>query len=261
MILLSDIIKAEYVIYDNQIQSNTGSKKMKEHEAEVLCSLREDLYEIYDQRETILKEAKQEALKIISTAKKDAQDEIEQKKTAGYEKGYNGGVEAGKKQGYVEGYKIGKEEITDVLQKQNESVLNEIAQMLEKIETEKKSIILQYEKNLTKLSIDIAEKIIRHKIHSEDYTVVSIIEGVIKDYRNVEWIKIYISDKDDAIAVQADKKLINELNKISDDVKIEVSEEIEEGGAIVETPDGIVDAGINTQLKNLKEMVLNKNAV
>ena len=66
MILLSDIIKAEYVIYDNSAQSNIDMKQSAVHEAETLCSFREDLYEIYDQRETILREAEEEALRIIS---------------------------------------------------------------------------------------------------------------------------------------------------------------------------------------------------
>jgi flagellar assembly protein FliH len=261
MILLSDIIKAEYVIYDNPVQSNNDPRKSVEQEAEILCSFREDLYEIYDQRETILKEAEEEALRIISSAKKDAENEIDLCKKTGYEAGYNDGMEIGKSQGYKDGYEAGKTEITEALQEQNQSALNEIAQMLEKIEAEKEAVISQYEKDLTRLAIDIAEKIIRHKIHSEDSSVAAIIESAIKDYRNVEWVKIYISDKDDAIAIRADKKLINELNKISDDVKIDVSEELKEGSVIVETPDGIVDAGIDTQLKNLKEMVLSKNAV
>lgn len=260
MILLSDIIKAEYVIYDSRIQSTPGVVKTEEHEALALCATREDLYEIYNQREIIIKEAKDEALKIISTAKMDAQDEISQSKRKGYEEGYNAGAETGKNQGYSEGYAAGETEITELLKKQNESAINEIRQMIKTIEEEKENLISQYEKDLTKLAIDIAEKIIKHKIHSKDSSVSAIIESVIKDYRNVEWIKVYISGKDDAVAIQADKKVVNELNKISDDVKIEIVEELEEGSVIVETPDGIVDAGIDTQLKNLKEMVLNKNA-
>lgn len=261
MILLSDIIKAEYVIYDNRSYLRSGVKKTEEQELKVTDTPKEDLYEIYNRREVILKEANDEALKIINTAKRNAHDEIASSKKRGYEEGYNAGMEIGKNKGYSEGYEVGKVEIAEELQKQNESKVNELSEMLQKIEEEKEGIISQYEKDLTKLAIGIAEKIIRHKIDSKDSSVAAIIESVIKDYRNVEWIKVYISSKDDAIAIQADKKLINELNKISDDVKIEITEELEEGGVIVETPDGIVDAGISTQLKNLKEMVLNKNAV
>ncbi|HAQ41601.1 MAG TPA: hypothetical protein DCM73_12750 [Clostridiales bacterium] len=261
MILLSKIIKAEYVIFDRSNQVKANVQKPELQEPEVISTPREDLYEIYNQREIILKEAHDEALKIINTAKRNAQEEIAQCKKRGYEEGYNAGMEIGKNKGHSEGYEIGKIEVTEKLQRQNESRINEITEMLCAVEDEKEEIISQYEKDLTKLAIDIAEKIIRHKIDSRDSSVAGIIEGVIKDYRNVEWIKVYISNSDDAIALQADKKLINELNKISNDVKIEVSEELEEGSAIVETPDGIVDASISTQLKNLKEMVLNKNAV
>ncbi|MPN14088.1 hypothetical protein SDC9_161414 [bioreactor metagenome] len=132
--------------------------------------------------------------------------------------------------------------------------------MIQKVESEKQQIINNYEKDLTKLAIDIAEKIIKQKINESDSIISNIIKNVIKDYRNVDWIKVYISSSDDVIAIQADKNLINELNKISNDVKIEILEELSEGSVIVETPDGIVDSSISTQLKNLKEMVLSKNA-
>jgi flagellar assembly protein FliH len=132
--------------------------------------------------------------------------------------------------------------------------------MIERTENEKQKIIAKYEAELTGLSIDIAEKIIRNEIDTKDNVVAGIIRSVISDYRNVEWIKVYISDKDDVIAVQADKDLINDLKEISKDVKIEVLAKLEKGSAIVETEDGIVEASIDTQLNNLREMVLSKNA-
>jgi flagellar assembly protein FliH len=132
--------------------------------------------------------------------------------------------------------------------------------MIKTIESEKLKIISRYEDELIRLSIEIAEKIIRHEIDTKDDIVSGIIKNAIKDYRNADWIKIYLSDKEDAETIQADKELISELKKISKDIKIEVMEELEKGGLIIETADGIVEASIDTQLKNLKEMVLNKNA-
>ncbi|WP_313341600.1 FliH/SctL family protein [Sedimentibacter sp.] len=256
---MSNIIKAEYVIFDNRKKSINNIEEHKE--AETLCSAKEDLYEIYNQREVILKEAKDEALKIINTAKRNAQfDSVECKKRA-YEEGYNAGLEIGKNNGYKEGYEIGFVKIQEELSKQNETKLNELTEMISLVENKKEEIISEYEEDLTLLAFDIAEKIIRQKISDKKDIALSLIKNVIKDYRNVEWVKVYISSKDDAISIQADKNLINDLNKISSDVVIEASEELEEGSAIIETPDGIVDTSVTTQLKNLKEMVLNKNAV
>lgn len=249
MILLSNIIKAEYVVFDHQQPKN-----------KVMSTPVEGLYDIYNQREIILKEANEEAVKIINAAKIKAYNEIAECKKRGYEEGYNAGVGNGKNKGYAEGYEIGIANASEIVNEQNSTKLKEIAEMIEKIENEKQSILEKYEEGLTQLSIEIAEKIIRHRIDSENGVVSKIIEDVIKGYRNIEWIKVYISNKDDLIAVQADKNLANELSKISKDVKIEISDKLEAGSVIVETSEGIVDASVDTQLKNLKEMVLNKNA-
>lgn len=253
MILLSNIIKAEYVFYESKKQL----EKVEKNHINTNTS-KEELYEIYNQRETIIKDATNEALRIINTAKRNAQFEIADIKKRGYEEGYNAGFEIGKNKGYDEGYEIGLDNIKVELYKINENKLNEINCMLEEIEKQKQSVISKYESEISKLSLSIAEKILRQKIELKDNAVSRIIESVIKDYKNVEWVKIYISDKDDIIAIEADKSLINELQKISNDVKIEVKKDLDEGSCIIETPAGIVDASVDTQLNNLKEILLNK---
>lgn len=255
MILLSNIIKAEYVIFDKR--SKKQKFELAEHQA---GAQREDLFKIYNQREIIIKEAEDEAKKVIKTAKRDAQSEIAECKNRAYEDGYKAGIEAGKKKGYSEGYDLGQSKASEILIEQNKEKLKEIKEMIERIEYEKQKIILKYENELIRLSIEIAEKIIRNEIDIKDDIVSKIINDVIKDYRNVDWMKIYISGKDDVITIQTDKVLINELNKIAKDVKIEVLNELEKGSAILESADGIIDTSIDTQLKNLKEMVLSKNA-
>ena len=259
MILLSNIIKAEYVIFED-INSNHINKTQQAGSI-AINTPKEDLYVIYNQREIILKEANEEALKIINAAKRNAQTEIAECKKRGYEEGYNAGMEIGKNKGYDEGYELGNIKITEELNKQNKVKVEEIENMLEEIENKKESIILKHENGLGKLAIDIAEKIIRNEIKLNDNVVSGIIESVIKDYRNEKWIQIHISSKDDVKTIKADKDLISSLNKISNDVKIEETESLEEGSVIIETPEGIADASIVTQLNNLKEMVLNKNGI
>ncbi len=254
MISLSNIIKAEYVIFDNI------SKQKNNHLQRPVNTYREDLFRVYNQREIILKEAEEKAAEIVSTAIANAQCEIEECKKNAYKDGYNAGMEAGRKKGYTEGYNSGKSKISEILLEQNKEKLNEIAEMIKTIESEKQKIITRYEDELIKLSLEIAEKIIRHEVDTKDDIISGIIKNAIKDYRNEEWIKLSLSEKDYEVIVQGDKELIDEIKKISKDVKIEVLDELQKGSAIIETADGIVEASIDTQLKNLKEMVLSTNA-
>jgi flagellar assembly protein FliH len=197
--------------------------------------------------------------RIISRAKRNAQAEIEECKKRGFEEGYNSGIESGKEKGYEEGfsdgYKAGSIKAREELERLTDIKLKEINNMLHTIEIEKQNIITKFEKEIEKLPIDIAEKIMRQKIELKDGALSRIIESVIKDFKNEEWVKIYISDKDDALKIRADKGLIEELKKISDDVKFEISKELKEASCIVETQDRIIDASVETQLKNLREIL------
>ncbi|MBP1925753.1 flagellar assembly protein FliH [Sedimentibacter acidaminivorans] len=251
MILLSNIIKAEYVLYDSK-------KECEKVVSAEISSSKEVLYEIYNQRETIIKDATAEALRIVNTAKRNAQSEVEEIKKRANEEGYNAGFEIGKNKGYEEGCQKGLITIREELSKKNETRVNEINSMIELIENEKKTILSKYENEIYKLSIDIAEKILRQKIELKDNFIAKIIESVINDYKNVEWVKIYISSNEDVKMLEADKSLIDELSKISDDIKIEVKKGLANGSCIVETPDNIVDASLDTQLNNLKEILLSK---
>nr|WP_312577370.1 FliH/SctL family protein [Sedimentibacter sp.] len=251
MILLSSIIKAEYVLYENKDEVEKSAITQ-------ISSSKEELYEIYNQREIIIKDATEEALKIVNTAKRNAHLEVSEIKNRAYEDGYNAGIGIGKNKGYEEGYQTGLKTIREELSKENEIRLNEINNMIELIEKNKQVIISKYENEISKLAIDIAEKIVRQKIEQKDDFVTKIIENVIEDYKNVEWIKIYVSDNEDARMIEADKLLIDELSKISKDIKIEVKKGLSNRSCIVETPDSIVDASVDTQLNNLKEILLSK---
>ncbi len=163
MILLSNIIKAQYVVFDDK---NMSRIIKTEPEPKVINTPREDLYEIYNQREVILKEANEEAMKIINAAKRNAQSEIAELKKKGYEEGFNAGMEIGKNKGYEEGLLTGRNKASDEINKQNQSRLKEISEMIAEIENEKEAIISKYENGIGNLSIEIAEKIIRQKIDS-----------------------------------------------------------------------------------------------
>ncbi len=251
MILLSNIIKSEYVFYE----SNNPVEKLITTQ---ISSSKEELYETYNQREMIIKDATNEALRIVNTAKRNAQLEVAEIKKRSYEEAYSAGYEIGKNKGYDEGYKLGLKDIKEELIKENEVKINEIYSMLTAIENKKQSIISKYESELLKISLNIAEKIMRQKIELKDNSLGKIIESVIKDYKNVEWVKIYVSNRDEVKMIEADKTLIDEIEKISHDIKVEVKKDLTHGSCIIETPDSIVDASIDTQLSNLKEILLNK---
>jgi len=135
MISLSNIIKANY-IFNDKISDNPkkAAESNKLDQINLQRISKEELYEIYNQREIIIKEANNEALKIINSAKRNSLTEITQLKTKGYEDGYNAGFEIGKNKGYEESYKETCFKVTEELKMQNENKIKELSHILESIE-------------------------------------------------------------------------------------------------------------------------------
>lgn len=249
---MSNLIKAKHVIYDSNIEplkekSGSGIRQPSNFET------RSEIIELANiEKSQILLEAeklgKDEADKIIQQAYKEAED-IKEKALA---EAYAEGFEKGKNEGYIEGKELAHEEVKN----NNEKLVVKLADTIALIEGEKQYIINEYESNLKSLALSIAEKVVGQELNISEDAILSIIGNAIKDYKNVDWIKIYIPLSDKSLNVETDNRIIELLKGITGDIKIERSKDLDVGDCKIETPDSIVDIGIETQLNNVKSIIL-----
>lgn len=254
---MSRIVKGKHVILNTEQISVDVESSADRH------------YVTYNkQRDTILEAAYQEAEKIKSDMIEQAEQEVielKQKaydesfslgnaegKSKGYAEGLSEGHDEGKLQGYDQGYAEAYEEVENKIHKTYE----ELKAMISEIEERKQQILINYEEGLTELSIKIAEKILKNKINTDKNTLVGIVKDVTRDYKNVDMIRISLHGEEEDI--EMDTALTKVLAGASNDVRIQYKADLEEGSCIIETPDTIVDAGITTQINNLKEVMLTK---
>lgn len=195
----------------------------------------------------IISKAKLEAEEIISQAK----IEIEELKNNAIEEGHKSGYD----KGYDEGYQKALNEHTEFMNGYRQDFLNEIKEIVEKIELEKIEIIDQYCCDLRDIAISIAEKVIHVSLKSSGKIIEKMIVSVTEKLRNKEWAKIYISKGDAELMLKGDTDILNALSHVSDHIKVVVMENESVGTCIVELPDEIIDAGVNTQMENIKEIL------
>ncbi len=254
---MSKIIKSSYVIIQNPKNTNDSAKFIKPID-EYMDNTKSVVEEAYIEKEKILNEALEEAKAIINSANEYKNNilstvtkEMEEQKKKGFDVGHNEGYEKGKQLGFNEGKSLAEKEVN----KKNEGLVAELCKQIYTVEESKDEIIKNYEKDLVKLSIDIAEKIIHTTIKENDDIIKNIINNAIKDYRNVEWIKVYLSSND-YITISTDQNIMQKLSQISERVILEVLTNSSDGELIIETPENLIDSGVNTQLSNLKGMVI-----
>jgi flagellar assembly protein FliH len=116
--------------------------------------------------------------------------------------------------------------------------------------------LIEYEKSFEELVIDtayeMAKKILQHEI--QDKSIVNEnVRLAISKIIGANEIKLKLNPKDLSQINDLNKNILN--GSSFSKIKIESDERIEEGGCLVETEIGNVDARISTQLSELKRQL------
>lgn len=182
-------------------------------------------------------------------------EESAEAKKRGYTDGYAKGSEKGRKEGSDAGYRAGFEEGRKKAEVDNRKSLDELGMMIESVEKSKTKILSAFEGDLIDLSTTMAKSILKQELHSDEKALRNIILSAMEEYRNQEWIRIYVPEKTASVLLKADSSIVDDLQGISDSVKVVVSQGMEEGSCIIETPDQVIDAGVDSQLAKIRQAI------
>lgn len=187
------------------------------------------------------------ANKIIEDAKKEAQNirllTIADMKNE---------LEIAQNNGYLKGLQLGKEEALA----ENQKVLSELKSLLNTLDIQKNIILTRYEDQIKDLAISIAKKIINIELEADDSAFINIYKSSVKDFNNVEWLKISVSEYEIEFATTNADLLMSMVKgaKYIDIIKLDGAPR---GTCIVETSQGIVNSSIEIQLNRIVEAFSN----
>ncbi len=210
------------------------------------------------EKRKLIMEAKQEAEKIIRQAKKQA-DEIIEKEKNNINKWWDDKraedlniIEEVKKDGYKDGYSEGKIIAEDDMKQQYQSKIEQAQKILEESYKIKEQIIQEAELPIIETSIEIAEKIIKKEMETDKNIIKLIAKEALKNVNEFEKISIYINPEYFSYVHSAREDLLRELNG-QVELMIYPDPSINDGGCIIRTSTGTLDAKIDTQLEEIKQ--------
>ncbi len=122
-----------------------------------------------------------------------------------------------------------------------------LEQAVARFEGERAGFEAEYEEQLRWLSIEIASKVLAKKISEDDADMAEMVEKAVQSVRSEPWVRVEVS--------QEMVRLIERLQSLFEGQQgIEVSAIPAGRGTVhIETPSGLVDVSLHTQLANLKE--------
>lgn len=254
MTLLSRIIKSH--------QTESGSEVNKQIKVKIFhsqsdASDREDelpVQALYfkEEKEKAMKEAEEAAYTIIEQAeqrRREIEQEIEHEKQSWQtekqsltEQAYEEGFRSGQDQGHKAGY----DQYIELI---------EIAK--ETIECSKKEYemnVQRSEKLILDIAVKAAEKIISHQLEEDEQVFLTMIQQALKDMPEQKELQIHVHPAHYSLVV-SQKEEIDAMFPIDTLCYIYPNEKLEEDGCYIETSQGRIEVGLDSQLQQLRKQL------
>ncbi|WP_445488257.1 flagellar assembly protein FliH [Niallia sp. 03133] len=111
------------------------------------------------------------------------------------------------------------------------------------------------EKTILQLGVKVAEKIISKTISADNEHFLEIVKKVLKESKNQKDIELHVHPNHFQYVLSEKEELLN-LFPMQPNLFIFPNESISENGCLIETANGRIDANIDTQLKMIKQKLL-----
>ena len=175
---------------------------------------------------------KKESVKSVEEIKQNARDVEKQAYIQGFAKGEKAGIKSG--------------------ESKFKPVLNNFRQALLELEKVRKKICLDAEKMTVNLALEIAKKIVSHEIATNKEVVLNVVKKAVKKVVDHGRIIIKTSPSDFEFIENSNPEFLNFVDN-AENITFEKDGTIPDGGCVLETDFGNIDARIEKQFQVVEE--------
>ena len=224
--------------------------------------------EIAEKADHYLQRVKQEAASIVAAARRhaeevlaDAESQRMKKEVETFDEARRAGYREGKEQALIEVEELRTKLIDENEQQVKAEAKRQIHDRIEtllpvlrhaagRIDADREQWAKYWETAALDLVRAVAEKIIHREISHDHSILFDFVRDALRLAAQSPWVRIHLSEPDSANLQDDIEQLARDMS-ISGNVEIIGSRDIEPGGCLVETPSGIIDQQIRSQLDRL----------
>jgi flagellar assembly protein FliH len=164
-------------------------------------------------------------------------------------------LEEQKRLGYEEGYQLGIQDGTLFAEQQYKERLQKAAHVLEQAYQEKATIVQEAEPFVIELTTEIAKKVLQQELQTQPEALIHLIKQTLASVYETASLSIGVAPADFAF-VQKQRQQLMAVDNAQIEVKVIPDYSIEQGGCIIRTSSGSIDARIDVQLSEIKKVLL-----
>jgi len=177
----------------------------------------------------------------IEAIRKQAEEKIKTAEKAGYDSGFSEGLKQG----------------IDQEKKELSLSAQSVVKLISELKNLKKELLEGSEKEIIDLAFLIAGKVIHKEVSTGRQVILSVLRDALKNIQEREGVKILVNPADYRHITEVTPDFLDSYS----DIVIEKDEKIGQGGAMIETNSGAVDAGLDQQLNKIMESLCDEHGL
>ena len=158
--------------------------------------------------------------------------------------------------GYNEGFKSGHLAAEISFQDEAYPKLKELADLISGLTDYAPELMKEKENEFVDLIIAIAGKVLQKEIKTDNKSIIQMLHDYLERNHREAYINLTISPDLMPESARASTAVLDKLKELAGNLSIYIEKEAPEGHMVLETPKGVTDMSLDTQLANIKETLL-----
>ncbi|OPX39657.1 MAG: hypothetical protein B1H13_09315 [Desulfobacteraceae bacterium 4484_190.3] len=154
------------------------------------------------------------------------------------------------KEAYDRGFSKGVKEGIDQEKTELSLATESVAKLIRELKIMKEELLKSSEKEIIDLAFSIAGKVIHKEVSTNREVVWSVLKDAMRNIRERDGVNIRMNPEDYRYITEAKPDLLDNFG----DMSIKKDEGIGQGGVVIETHSGLVDARLDQQLEKIRRL-------
>jgi len=201
--------------------------------------------------ENYLDKVRDNCRKMVADAHEEAVEIRKSAQEQGQTDGYTAGVEQAKQEFDKKVQALAREQAGDQLK----TTLPALQQAIENLKNERECWLAEWETAAVRVSVMIAEKVLRDQIEKHPQISQTILSDVLQLAAGTPKMKLKLHPRDLKQMGELAEEFVTSLTGCAE-VELIADDEISAGGCVIETHHGVIDARLETQLERIMNEIL-----
>ncbi|RLB94790.1 MAG: hypothetical protein DRH26_00190 [Deltaproteobacteria bacterium] len=153
------------------------------------------------------------------------------------------------------GFSEGLREGIDREKRELSLVAESVGKLIRELKKQKKELLEGSEKEIIDLAFLIAGKVIHKEVSTDREVILSVLRDAMKNMKEREGVRVRLNPGDYSHIIELKPDFLDSYK----DILIEKDEEIGQGGVMIETYSGVVDARLDQQLNKIMESLYDEH--